>query len=142
MKVERIEHIHIAVKDLTKAIQFFSDILGTKFSDIYSTPEFSTKGVFSPLGLELIESTSPDGPLARFIERRGEGLQAICFKVPDIEEAIAELESRGLRRVGKLQTGPAKEAWFHPKDTFGVMIELIEYEDELRRQLNSLDSDC
>lgn len=129
MKVERIDHIHVAVKDLDKAISFFSQILGTNFSNTINVEKYTLKSVISPLGLELIESTSPEGVIAKFIERKGEGVSAISFKVPNLEEAIAELQSKGLRLVGRVEQGRLKEAQFHPKDAFGVMIELCEYED-------------
>jgi methylmalonyl-CoA/ethylmalonyl-CoA epimerase len=129
LKVERIDHIHVAVKDLDKAISFFSQILGTNFSNTINVEKYTLKSVISPLGLELIESTSPEGVIAKFIERKGEGVSAISFKVPNLEEAIAELQSKGLRLVGRVEQGRLKEAQFHPKDAFGVMIELCEYED-------------
>jgi len=131
MKVERVDHIHIAVRDLDRAIKFFSEILGTTFSEpIVDEKTFSLKSVISPLGLELIQSLSPEGVIAQFIEKRGEGLHAISFKVPNLEEAIAELQAKGLRLVGRIQIGRIKEAQFHPKDSFGVMIELCEYQEE------------
>lgn len=129
MKVERIDHIHIAVKDMDKAVKFFSEVLGTKFSDAVEVPEFNIQGKLCPLGIELVTSTSTDGAVNQFIQRRGEGLYHVAFKVPDIEQAIAELQSRGLRLIGREQIGNLKEAQFHPKDSFGVMIELAEYED-------------
>ena len=132
MRVERIDHIHIAVRNLDQAIKFFSDALGTTFSDIIVDKTFALRSVLDPLGIELLESTSPEGVIAKFLEKRGEGLHAISLKVPDIEDAIAELKARGLRMVGRNDTGKLKEAQFHPKDAFGVLIELCEYQDEHR----------
>lgn len=133
MKVERIDHIHIAVKNLEQATKFFTEILGTTFSKpIVDDETFQIRSVLDPLGFELIESKSPDGVISKFIEKRGEGLHAISLKVPDIEEAIAELKARGMRQVGRINPGQLKEAQFHPKDSFGVMIELCEYQDENR----------
>jgi len=137
MKVERIDHIHIFVKDLDKAIQLLEGALGTKFSEPHVLKDLDARATLDPLGLELIEGRSPDGAVARFIERRGEGLAAISLKVPDIEEAIAHLESRGVRLVRRIESGKLKEAQFHPKDTFGVMIELCEYELEHGARLAS-----
>ena len=130
MKVERVDHLHVAVKDLEEATKFFSEILGTHFSDIIIEKTFDIKSVISPLGIELIQSISPDGVVAKSIEKKGEGLHAISLKVPDIEEAIAELQSRGMRLVGRIQLGELKEAQFHPKDAYGVMIELAEYKEQ------------
>lgn len=99
----------------------------TKFGDAVVVPEFDIQGRLCPLGIELVASTSPDGPVNQFIQRRGEGLYYIAFKVPDIEQAVMELQSRGLRLIGRERMGNLKEAQFHPKDSFGVMIELAEY---------------
>ena len=93
MKVEKIDHIHIYVSDLGRAITFFSKLLGTKFSDIITDEEWKFESVLEPLGIELIQPTSPDSVVAKAIERRGEGLAAISFKVPDVEQATAELEA-------------------------------------------------
>ena len=129
MKVERIDHIHIYVRDLGAATRLFSQIMGTRFSDPMTVDKFDLRSALEPLGLELIESTRPGGVVARTIEKRGEGLAAISLKVPDIEEAKRELLALGLRLVGELDTGGLKEAQFHPADAHGVMIELCEYDD-------------
>ncbi len=128
MKVEKIDHIHIAVKDLERATNFFSQVLGSKFSDTIVVPQEHLISRVDNLGIEIVESTSSQGSIARFIERRGEGLHAISVKVPDIMEAIAELKSRGIRQVGWVEVGKVREAQFHPKDSFGVMLELCEYQ--------------
>ena len=128
MKVEKIDHLHIAVNDLDKATSFFEDILGTKFGETLHVPDWDLRSRLDPLGIELIQPTSPDGVIAKFIERRGEGLCAISLKVPDIEEAIEELQAKGLRLVSRVNLGNLKEAQFHPKDAYGVMIELAEYQ--------------
>lgn len=129
MKVERIDHVHLAVKDLEKAVKFFSEILGTKFTEPIPVEKYDLKYVISPLGFELIQSTSLEGVISRFIQRRGEGLHAISFKVSNLDEAVAELQANGLRLVGTVELGRLREAQFHPKDVFGLMIELCEYED-------------
>ncbi|MBI2918798.1 MAG: VOC family protein [Chloroflexi bacterium] len=129
MKVDKIDHIHVYVKDLKAATRQFSKIMGTKFSDPVVVEKFNLRSVLEPLGIELIESTTPDGPVARFVEKRGEGLAAISLKVPDIKAATAELKALGMRVVGELVTGGLKEVQFHPGDSHGVMIELCEYEE-------------
>lgn len=129
MKVEKIDHIHVYVKDLKAATGLFSKIMGTRFSDPVVVEKFNLRSVLEPLGIELIESTTPDGPVARFVEKRGEGMAAISLKVPDIEAAKRDLQSLGLRVVGELVTGGLKEVQFHPADSHGVMIELCEYEE-------------
>jgi methylmalonyl-CoA epimerase len=129
MKVEKIDHVHVYVKDLERAKNFFEDIFGTKFSEPIIAEPFQVKSRIDPLGLELLEATSPESPIARHIEKRGEGIVAIAVKVPDIEAAIQELEAKGLRLVGRIQLGGIKEAQFHPKDTYGMMVELCEYQE-------------
>lgn len=129
MKVEKIDHIHVFVKDLDKAMAFFSDILGTQFSGPLELGHgVHLKSYLDPLGIELIGSTAPDGVVARTLEKRGEGLAAISFKVPDLDEAVAELQAKGLKLVGLVHLGNLREAQFHPKDSYGVMIELCEYD--------------
>ncbi len=131
MKVEKVDHFHIYVKELDKAKEFFSDVLGTKFSDtIRDEKNFGLNSVIDPLGLELIEGTRPESPITRHIEKRGEGLVAISFKVPNLDEAVEQLQAKGLRLVSRISLGHIKEAQFHPQDSYGVMIELAEYEEE------------
>jgi methylmalonyl-CoA/ethylmalonyl-CoA epimerase len=87
---------------------------------------------FLPVGdteVELLESTDPDGPVAKFIEKRGEGLQHLAFKVDDIDSALRELEARGVRLIDstpRIGAGNKRIAFLHPKDTFGVLVELSE----------------
>lgn len=131
MKVERLDHIHIYVNDLEKAKGLFSRILGTNFSPTISEEKgLKILSSLSPLGIELIQPISPDSAVAKTIERRGEGLAGVSFKVADIEQAITELESQGLRLVGRVEEGNIKEAQFHPRDAFGVMLELCQYEEQ------------
>jgi len=129
-KVEKIDHVHIFVKDLDKAIRLFEEALGTKFTEPNSSEDLDARTTLDPIGLEIIEGVSKDSAVTKTIERRGEGLAAISLKVPNIEEAIAHLESLGIRLVRRIESGKIKEAQFHPKDTFGVMLELCEYELE------------
>lgn len=132
MKAERIDHIHVYVRDLEKAKQFFEDILGTKFSGPLANDVLNSRAVFEPLGLELLAPTSADGLIAKTLEQRGEGIAGVSFKVSNLEEATAKLQSRGVRLVGRVERGKIKEAQFHPKDCFGVLIELCEYEEKHR----------
>nr|MDO8082537.1 VOC family protein [Candidatus Freyarchaeota archaeon] len=129
MKIERIDRVVIAVKNLYEAMKFFSDLLGIKFDPTGSSGEQLVRAAYSPSGIELMEATQPDSPVGKFVEKRGEGLYAVVFKVPNIEEANAEFERKGIRNVGKLDLGALKESMFHPKNTHGVMIILAEYED-------------
>lgn len=130
MKVQKVDHIHIYVNDLDTAISFWSDVLGTKFTDVVVEEEWRFKATMEPLGIELVSPTTPDSVVGRTLKSRGEGLAAISLKVPDIEEATRELEAKGLRVVGRMQHGGLKEVQFHPKDAYGVMIELAEYQEQ------------
>ena len=103
--------------------------MGTKFSDDLFEPNLKTRSKIDPLGVEIIESTSPDGVIAKFLRLRGEGLNAISFKVADLDKAVEELQAKGLRLVNRVEGGNLREAQFHPKDSFGVMIELAEYNE-------------
>lgn len=140
MKVERIDHVAISVKELGKAKQFFADLLGTEFGDIGEIKQIDARSVMDPVGIELVEPLTSDGPAAKAIERRGEGLSCISLEVKNLDEAVAEMESRGIRVILRLEvprmTLGEKVKWqrrkrravvFHPKDTYGVMIELLEY---------------
>lgn len=130
MKVEKIDHVAINVKDLRKAAQFFADLLGTEFSSPAVFKELDLTASINPLGMELVEPLTPDGPTARTIEQRGEGLSLLSLKVTNVEEAMAEMKSRGIRLLNMIDRPKMKAAIYHPKDTFGVMIELIEYKSE------------
>ena len=147
MKVERVDHIHIAVKDFDKAISFFETVLGTKFSPPLEVEKdglgnnVGMRTTLSPLGLEVFSPASQESAIHHFIERRGEGLHAISFKVDDIEAAIKHCEASGMRLVGRITLGKLKEAQFHPKDSFGFMIELCEYPDQSATYLACTDQD-
>ena len=136
MKVERIDHIHIAVRDLDKATKFFETVLGTKFSPPINVERddlgnnIGMKSVLDPLGLEVFTPASEESAIQHFLQQRGEGLHAISFKVDDIEAAIKHCEEAGMRLVGRITLGNLKEAQFHPKDSFGFMIELCEYPEK------------
>jgi len=132
MQAIKVDHIGIAVKSIKDALKFYSDILGLKLTGEEVISEQKVKTAFLPIGdteVELLESTEPDGPVAKFIERKGEGIQHIAFKVNDIEAALKELEEKGIRlidRKPRIGAGNKKIAFLHPKDTFGVLVELCE----------------
>ncbi len=131
MKVEKLDHIHIYVKDLDKAMARFEDLLGVKFTGPFMefADEWGSKGAFAPPGIDLEAPTRQDSAVAKVIERSGEGLVGgASFKVADIESSIAELESKGMKLLGRITMGGLKEAWFHPAGAHGVLIELCEYQ--------------
>ncbi len=129
MKIEKIDHIHIYVKDMDKAKPLFEKMLNTAFSANIEDEKYAIRSSLEPLGVELVSSMTPDGPIAKDIEKRGEGVHGISFKVNNLEEATAEMIAKGFKVVGRVNVGGLKEVQFHPRDTFGVMIELCEYQE-------------
>lgn len=126
MKVKKISHVAILVKDLEAASKFYAELFGTDFDTEIISKENDTRGLMSPLGIELITPLTPDGPVAQTLERRGEGFAVLALDVPDIDQGIADMESRGVRRLGKGEGDLGKMATFHPKDLNGVLVELVE----------------
>ena len=143
MKAEKIDHVMIVVRDAEKAKRFFADLLGTEFSESQDSKQMDVKGTtICPIGIRLFGPLTPDGPVARRLERTGEGLTALSLEIKNLDEALAELESRGIRVLArsehdrevlgeklKWQRARRRIAVLHPKDTYGVMIELTEYLD-------------
>jgi methylmalonyl-CoA/ethylmalonyl-CoA epimerase len=132
MKPSHIEHIGIAVNNLETAISFYEKVLGLKCYNIEEVPEQKVKTAFFLVGqtkIELLESTNPDGPIGKFIDKRGEGIHHIAFAVEKIEEQLTHAEKMGIKLI---DTSPRKGAegldiaFLHPKSTNGVLIELCE----------------
>jgi methylmalonyl-CoA/ethylmalonyl-CoA epimerase len=134
MKVKHIDHIGIAVKTIEQAGKFYTDILGLKIQDIENVPDQKVNVAFIPITdseVELLESTHPDGPVAKYIEVRGEGVQHIAFRVENIEEALEELKAKGIRLIDQEPrngAGGTRIAFIHPKETNGVLVEICERE--------------
>ncbi len=132
MKIKHIDHIGIAVKGIEQAARFWAEVLGLRLENTEVVEEQKVKVAFFPITdseIELLESTEPDGPVARFIESKGEGIQHIAFRVEDLEEALAELKSKGIRLIDERPrkgAGGARIAFIHPKETNGVLVELCE----------------
>jgi methylmalonyl-CoA/ethylmalonyl-CoA epimerase len=132
MKTLKIDHIGIAVKSIAEARKLYEGILGLKYEGSETVAEQKVTTAFFPIGdteIELLESTDPEGPIAKFIEKRGEGIQHIAFRVENIEEALEELKKQGIQLIDekpRIGAGGAKIAFLHPKATGGVLIELCE----------------
>jgi len=130
--VVKLDHIGIAVSDLAESLKVYTDLLGMTLHGTETVEEQKVKTAFLPLGdteIELLESTAPDGPIGKFIEARGQGIQHIAFKVDDIEAALAELKAKGVRLIDekpRYGAGGARIAFLHPKSTNGVLIELCQ----------------
>ncbi len=136
--IEKIDHIGIAVKSVKETSKLLSNILGLKVAGEEIVEEQKVKVAFLPLGdseLELLESTSPEGPIARFIKKKGEGIQHIAFRVNNIEEVLEKLKKEGVRLIDekpRYGAGGAKIAFLHPKSTNGILVELCE-RDKLKK---------
>ena len=128
----KIDHIGIAVKDIETAKKFYTDLLGMTIQGEEVVAEQKVKVCFIPCGdseIELLQSTAPDGPIAKFIEAKGEGMQHIAIRVENIEAAIAELKEKNVRMIDdtpRYGAGGARIAFVHPKATGGILLELTE----------------
>ncbi len=134
MKVLKIDHIGIAVKNMDEALKLYQDVLGLNLVDTEVVAEQKVKVGFIPVGdseIELLESTAPDGPVAKFIESRGEGIQHLALRVENIEQALEELKAKGFRLIDeqpRYGAGKARIAFLHPKATGGILLEISERE--------------
>lgn len=132
MQVNRIDHVGIAIADLAAAKRVYEDILGLTLTREEVVEEQGVRTHFYPVAgvkLELLESITPDGPIARFLEKRGAGLQHLAVEVDDIEAAIAELKGKGVRMLDETPRRGVENsriAFVHPKDTHGVLLELVQ----------------
>ena len=127
-----IEHIGIAVKNLNEAIAYYENVLGLKCYRIEEIKEQKVKTAFFKVGktkIELLETTDPDGPVGKFIEKRGEGIHHIAFAVDNLSESLKELKAKGIELI---DNSPKKGAdgldiaFLHLHSTFGVLTEFCE----------------
>jgi methylmalonyl-CoA/ethylmalonyl-CoA epimerase len=127
MKAQKIHHISVLVKDLEQAKKTFSGLLGIDFVRNYDQEALDVKVAESDFGINLVQPLTPDGSSAKTLERRGEGVSMVVLNVPDIEAAVKEMESAGIRLLGReFRDNGQKTAIFHPKDVCGVFLELVE----------------
>lgn len=132
MKPTHIEHIGIAVKSLEEAIPYYEKVLGLECYNIEEVADQKVKTAFFRVGqtkIELLESTDPEGTIAKFIEKKGEGVHHIAFAVDNVEGALADCEAAGVRLIDKAPRGGAEGlsiAFLHPKSTMGMLTEFCE----------------
>jgi methylmalonyl-CoA/ethylmalonyl-CoA epimerase len=132
MKLSHIEHIGIAVKDLQASVKFYEEVLGLECYAVEEVKDQKVKTAFFMLGgtkIELLESTDPEGPIGKFIEKKGEGVHHLAFAVEGIENALATLKDKGIQLVDQQPRKGAEGldiAFLHPKSTGGVLTELCE----------------
>jgi len=132
MEIKHIEHIGIAVKNLEESIKFYESVLGLKCYSIEEVKDQKVRTAFFKIGqtkIELLESTEADGPIAKFIEKKGEGIHHIAYAVNNLKEALKEAESKGIQLIDKESRKGAEGlniVFIHPKSANGVLIELCE----------------
>jgi methylmalonyl-CoA epimerase len=132
MKPTVIDHIGIAVKSIEGALKFWENTLGIKCVGVEEVAEQKVKTAFLPVRdteVELLEPTADDSPVAKFIEKKGEGIHHLAIRVDDLEKALDELKAQGVRLIDekpRLGAGGAKIAFIHPSATGGILLELSE----------------
>jgi methylmalonyl-CoA/ethylmalonyl-CoA epimerase len=130
VQLSHVEHIGIAVTNLEESIKFYEEVLGLTCYSLEEVKEQKVKTAFFKLGqvkIELLESTDPDGPIAKFIEKRGQGVHHLAFAVNDIQGALEELDQKGVSLIDKTPRKGAEKldiAFLHPKSTHGVLMEI------------------
>jgi methylmalonyl-CoA/ethylmalonyl-CoA epimerase len=128
--IHKIAHLGVAVKNIEETEKFYSEVLGLKIHDREQLTEI--KASFIPVGdtaLELLQSTTPEGVIAKFIEKRGEGIHHIAYHVDNIEESLEELKAKGVVLIDQKPRRGAhnsKVAFINPKSTYGILVELVE----------------
>jgi methylmalonyl-CoA/ethylmalonyl-CoA epimerase len=130
--INKIAHFGVAVKNIEEAEKLYSEVLSLKIHDREQSG--GMKATFIPVGdtsIELLQSTDPEGVIAKFIEKKGEGIHHIAYEVKDIEKILEDLKAKGINLIDKKPRRGAhnsKVAFLHPKSTQGVLIELVEPE--------------
>ena len=132
MKISHIEHLGIAVRSLDEAIPFWENVFGFKCYNIEEVADQKVKTAFFKVGqpkIALLEPTSDESPIAKFMEKHGEGIHHVAYAVEGVENALAEAESKGIRLIDKAPRKGAEGlsiAFLHPKSTGGILTELCE----------------
>jgi methylmalonyl-CoA/ethylmalonyl-CoA epimerase len=130
MKISHIEHIGIAVSNLEEAISYYTTVLGLECYALEEVTDQKVKTAFFMVGetkIELLESTDPEGPIGKFIEKKGQGVHHIAFAVDGVTEALKDVEEKGVQLIDKVSRKGAEGlniGFLHPKSTLGVLTEL------------------
>jgi len=138
--IKRVDHVAIVVHSVEEALRFYRDLLGIEPSTVMAFPSEGVRIAFLPAGgpqgsqLELIEPMDPAGSVARFLEKRGEGLHHICLEVDDIDQELERLRAHGAAVLDAVprQAAEGRAIFLHPRGTHGVLLELVERAEELR----------
>lgn len=132
MKVLSVDHIGVAVSGIESSRSFWEETLGLSFEGTETVSEQKVTTAFFPVGeseVELLEATEPESPVGKFLEKRGEGIHHVAFRVENIEEALDELKAKGVRLIDQTPrkgAGGGLIAFIHPKETNGVLVELCQ----------------
>ncbi len=135
MKILSIDHLGIAVGSIAEGAHVWTDLLGLTSAGTETVAEQKVTTAFFPVGeseVELLESTAPDGPIAKYLEKRGEGIHHVAFRVADLNAALEELKAMGVRLIDERPrkgAGGTRIAFLHPQATRGVLVELCERDD-------------
>jgi len=135
-KIKRIDHIAIVVDDIECALVFWRDALGLELDHVEDVPEQKSRVAFLPVGegkVELVEPTSDDSGVARYLKKHGPGMHHICLQVEALDSALAELTAKGVQLINDTPlegSGGKRLAFIHPKSTQGVLVELYELNQE------------
>jgi methylmalonyl-CoA epimerase len=125
-----IDHIGIGVKSIEESLKFWEGTLGVKCAGVETVADQKVKTAFLPIKeseVELLEATDPESPVAKFIEKKGEGIHHIAIRVDDLERALSELKAKGVKLIDETPrrgAGGAMIAFIHPKATGGILLEL------------------
>jgi methylmalonyl-CoA/ethylmalonyl-CoA epimerase len=131
-KIIRLNHIAILVEDLDSALEFWKDTLGLELDNIKELPEQEARVAFLPSGegeIELVEPTTQNSGVARYLQKRGPGMHHICFEVDNILDILNQLKEKGVRLINdspQIDSDGKKYAFIHPESTHGVLVELYE----------------
>ncbi|WP_347840902.1 methylmalonyl-CoA epimerase [uncultured Draconibacterium sp.] len=130
MNISHIEHIGIAVNSLEEAIPYYEEMLGLKCYAVEEVADQKVKTAFFQVGdtkIELLESTSPDGPIGKFLEKKGQGVHHLAFAVDNVNDSLNELGEKGVQLIDKTSRKGAEGlniGFLHPKATMGVLTEI------------------
>lgn len=134
MEVKNIDHIGVAVKSIDESLKFWEEALGIKCHGVEEVAEQKVKTAFLPVDdteIELLEGTCPESPVAKFIEKNGQGMHHLAIRVKDLEATLEELKAKGVRLIDekpRIGAGGSKIAFVHPKASGGVLLELCEHD--------------
>jgi len=131
-KIKKIDHVALVVSNIDEALSFWQSALGIELDHLEDVPRENSTIAFLPLGdseVELVQPTSDDSGIAKYLEKRGPGMHHICLEVDDIIEMLAQLKGKGIQLIHEEPVTAAsgkKYAFIHPKAAFGVLVELYE----------------